>query len=39
LPYLGTLVLLIVPVVASARIRRLMAAPAALGIPYFRDER
>jgi simple sugar transport system permease protein len=39
LPYLGTLVLLIVPVVASPRIRRLMAAPAALGIPYFRDER
>jgi simple sugar transport system permease protein len=39
LPYLGTLMLLIAPVVASPRIRRLMAAPAALGLPYFRDER
>jgi simple sugar transport system permease protein len=39
LPYLGTLVLLIVPAIASPRLRRLVAAPAALGIPYFRDER
>jgi simple sugar transport system permease protein len=39
LPYLATLVLLIVPVAASPSLRRLMAAPAALGLGYFRDER
>ncbi len=39
LPYLGTMAFIIVPVVAWQRVRRLMAAPAALGLPYFRDER
>ena len=39
LPYLGTIAFIILPVLASERIRRLMAAPAALGEPYFRDER
>jgi len=39
LPYLATLVLLIAPAAASPRVRRLMSAPAALGAPYFRDER
>jgi simple sugar transport system permease protein len=39
LPYLGTLALMIVPAAASPRLRRLLAAPAALGLPYFRDER
>ncbi|MFN6977704.1 MAG: ABC transporter permease, partial [Gemmobacter sp.] len=39
LPYLGTVALIIVPVVAFKRMRRLMAAPAALATPYFRDMR
>lgn len=39
LPYLGTMAFIVVPVVAWQRVRRLMAAPAALSIPYFRDER
>jgi simple sugar transport system permease protein len=39
LPYLGTIALMIVPVLAWHRVRRLMAAPAALGEPYFRDVR
>lgn len=39
LPYLGTIALIIVPVVAWQRMRRVMAAPAALGEPYFRDVR
>jgi simple sugar transport system permease protein len=39
LPYLATLLLLIVPVAASPAMRRRMAAPAALGLAYFRDER
>jgi simple sugar transport system permease protein len=39
MPYLGTLALLIVPAVASRRTRYLPAAPAALGVPYFRDQR
>lgn len=37
LPYLGTLAFMIVPVIVWGRQRR--AAPAALGVPYFRDER
>ena len=37
LPYLGTIALIIVPVMVSQKIRRRMAAPAALGVPYFRD--
>lgn len=39
LPYLGTIALMIVPVLAWQKVRRLMAAPAALGQPYFRDVR
>src|SRR5437660_311019 len=39
LPYLGTIGLIIVPVLAWHRVRRLMAAPAALGEPYHRDVR
>lgn len=39
LPYLGTMALMIVPVVAFQRMRRLMAAPAALSVPFFRDMR
>lgn len=39
LPYLGTIALIIVPVLAWQKVRRLMAAPAALGEPYFRDVR
>lgn len=39
LPYLGTVALIIVPVVAFRRLRRIMAAPAALATPYFRDMR
>ena len=39
LPYLGTIALIIMPVLAWHRVRRLMAAPAALGEPYYRDVR
>lgn len=39
LPYLGTIALMIVPVLAWQKVRRLMAAPAAIGEPYFRDVR
>ncbi|PSJ61077.1 ABC transporter permease [Kumtagia ephedrae] len=39
LPYLGTIALIIVPVLAWHKVRRLMAAPAALGEPYYRDVR
>lgn len=39
LPYLGTMALMIVPVVAFQRMRRMMAAPAALSVPFFRDMR
>jgi simple sugar transport system permease protein len=39
LPYLGTMGFIIVPVIAWQRMRRLMAAPAALGEPYFRNVR
>ncbi|PKU25464.1 ABC transporter permease [Telmatospirillum siberiense] len=39
LPYLGTIALIIVPVLAWHKMRRLMAAPASLGLPYFRDVR
>jgi simple sugar transport system permease protein len=39
LPYLGTIALIIIPVVAFPRFRRLMAAPAALGEPYRREMR
>jgi general nucleoside transport system permease protein len=39
LPYLGTIAFIIVPVVAWRRMRRWMAAPAALATPYHRDLR
>jgi len=39
LPYLGTIAFIIVPVLAFPRIKRFMAAPAALGESYFRDVR
>ena len=39
MPYVGTIALIIVPVMAWHRVRRLMAAPAALGLPYYRDVR
>ncbi len=39
LPYLGTVALMIVPVLAWKKMRRLMAAPEAIGQPYFRDVR
>jgi len=39
LPYLGTMALMILPVIAFQRMRRLMAAPAALSTPFYRDMR
>jgi ABC-type uncharacterized transport system permease subunit len=39
LPYLGTIAFIIVPALAWHKIRRSTAAPAALGVPYFRDMR
>lgn len=39
LPYVGTLVVVVVPALASRRLRRSLAPPAALGQPYFRDLR
>ncbi|MCX8571518.1 ABC transporter permease [Aminobacter sp. MET-1] len=39
LPYLGTLGFIIVPVIVLQRRRQVSAAPAALGLPYFRDVR
>lgn len=38
LPYLGTIAFMILPALLAGRTRRL-SAPAALGVPYFRDER
>ncbi|PLS22938.1 ABC transporter permease [Neptunicoccus cionae] len=39
LPYLGTMALMILPVVTWQRMRRLMAAPDGITAPYFRDQR
>lgn len=39
LPYVGTMVLMILPVLAWQRMRRVMAAPEGLTQPYFRDDR
>jgi general nucleoside transport system permease protein len=39
LPYLSTLGFVIVPVIAWQKMRRAMAAPAALGEPYYRNLR
>lgn len=39
LPYLGTIALMILPVLAWQKMRRIMAAPEGLTQPYFRDDR
>ncbi len=39
LPYLGTIACMIVPALLAGRVGRRLVAPAALGLPYFRDER
>lgn len=39
LPYIGTVACIIVPMLAFAKLRSAMAAPAALGIPYYRSGR
>jgi general nucleoside transport system permease protein len=39
LPYAGTLAFMIVPVMVWKNLHRRFAAPAALGLPYFRDQR
>jgi ABC-type uncharacterized transport system permease subunit len=39
LPYLATLLTVTVPVVLWKGMRRQFSAPAALGLPYYRDER
>ena len=39
LPYLGTIACMIVPALLAGRTGRRLLAPAALGVPYFRDER
>jgi len=39
LPYLGTIAFLLVPVLVWKQLQRRMAAPAALGEPYYREER
>ncbi|GBQ97148.1 MULTISPECIES: ABC transporter permease [Gluconobacter] len=39
LPYLGTVACIIVPMLAFAKLRSAMAAPAALGTPYYRSGR
>lgn len=39
LPYLGTMALMIVPVITWQRMRRLMAAPEGITQPYYRDQR
>lgn len=38
-PYLGTIMLMIVPVMVWSRMRRVMAAPAAIATPFFRETR
>ena len=39
LPYAGTLGFMIVPIMLWKDLHRRLAAPAALGVPYFRDQR
>jgi general nucleoside transport system permease protein len=39
LPYVVTIACMIIPVIVSPRLQRRLAAPAALGVPYFRDQR
>lgn len=38
-PYLGTILFMILPAMLWPGVRRFMAAPAALGTPYFREQR
>ncbi len=38
-PYLGTIGFMVVPRLAWPRLQRGLAAPAAIGLPYFRDQR
>jgi len=38
LPYLGTILLMVIPIIARAKsVKRISASPAALGIPYIRE--
>jgi len=37
--YVVTIACMIIPVIMSRRLQRRLAAPAALGVPYFRDQR
>jgi len=39
LPYLGTIAFMVVPVVIWKRLHQRLAAPAALGLAYYRDQR
>jgi general nucleoside transport system permease protein len=39
LPYLGTLACMIGPVLVSSRLQRRLAAPASLGLAFYRDQR
>jgi ABC-type uncharacterized transport system permease subunit len=39
LPYLGTLAFMVVPAMLWKRLHQRLAAPAALGLPYYRDQR
>ena len=39
LPYVATMVCMIGPSLVSRRMQRRLAAPAALGVPYFREQR
>jgi general nucleoside transport system permease protein len=39
LPYLGTIAIMLLPILHRDRIQKRWLAPAALGTPYYRDER
>jgi simple sugar transport system permease protein len=39
LPYVGTMAFMILPVLISRRAQRRLAAPASLGLAYYRDQR
>jgi simple sugar transport system permease protein len=39
LPYLGTMACMIFPVLVSRRLQRRLAAPASLGLAFYRDQR
>lgn len=38
IPYLSTILLMLIPAVFSKEVRRLGAAPNAIGVPYYREE-